>query len=131
MTKAGTNLLIDALLALAMLAYVWTCLVVKLIFPPGTEAAGWTLWGLNYDAWCNVQFVMMAVMLLCVLVHLMLHWKWVCNFVAGRLGRWRGIQIETNEAVNTIYGVVTLIAVFLVLGTLLTIAEFTVRAAPK
>jgi uncharacterized membrane protein len=45
------------------------------------------LWGLGYDQWQTIQFGMVAALALGILIHLMLHWSWVCGVIATRLAR--------------------------------------------
>jgi len=123
MSRNSVNFLLDTVLLLVLLSVLLTTGVVRFVFPPGPQAGDWRVWGYGYDAWSWVQFALQAVMGVAVLVHLVLHWKWVCGFVAFRYGRWRGERISLNEANVTLYGVSVLIAVLAVLGGLLLAAE--------
>jgi len=64
---------------------------------------------------------------LCVLLHLILHWTWICGFVTGRLSRWTGRRLALNESEKTLYGVSTLIVVLTMLGAFVTAADFALR----
>ena len=85
MSRTIVNLVLDILLALILLLVVTSACVVRFVFPPGTAAKGWKLWGLDYDAWANFEFVMLCIILLAVVVHVMLHWNWVCSVIATRV----------------------------------------------
>ncbi len=122
------HFLVDVLLLLALLPLVWTSAVLQLVFPPATTADAWSLWGWGYDSWSNVRFASLCVFLLIVLVHLMLQWNWVCNFLASRISRARGKKIVVAKAVRTLYGVATMIMILTLIGVLLAAAEFTVKA---
>ena len=75
------NFVVDAaLLALAVLL-LFTAAVLRFVFPAPSVAAGWTLWGYGYDAWSNFQFALVAVFGLAILLHVMLHWSWVCGVI--------------------------------------------------
>ena len=63
---------------------------------------------------------------LLVLLHLILHWSWVCSFVASRLSKFTGRQVTVNESSKTIWGVATLIFVLTCIGAVLLVAEFSV-----
>jgi hypothetical protein len=118
------NLLLDAALLLAFMAVCFAAVVVRFVFPPGPAAAGWTLWGLDYDAWGGIQFALLAVLAVGILVHVMFHWSWVCNVIASRLAG-RGARVD--DGLQTIYGVGLLIGLLLAVGTALAVAVLTVR----
>ena len=88
--------------------------------PPG----GWTLWRLDYDAWSGIQFGLLGVLAAGILVHVMLHWSWVCNVIASALaGKGR-----VDEGMQTIYGVGLLIVLLNVVGITVAAAVLTIRA---
>jgi len=118
------NLLLDAALLVVFTALCFAAVVVRFVFPPGPAAAGWTLWGLDYDAWGGVQFALLAMLAGGILVHVMFHWSWVCNVVATRLGG-RGARVD--DGLQTIYGVGLLIGLLVVVGAALGVAVLTVQ----
>jgi hypothetical protein len=118
------NLLLDAALLVGFTCLCFAAVVVRFIFPPGPAAAGWTLWGLDYDAWGGIQFAMLAILALGILVHVMLHWSWVCHVIASRL-MGRGARVD--DGLQTIYGVGLLIGLLLAVGTALAVAVLTVK----
>ena len=128
MNRTTLNFLVDCVLLVVFLALVWVSFVLRFLFPPGTAAAGWTLWGLGYDNWCAAQFNVLAAMLLIVLLHVMLHWSWVCGVVSNRWSRWTGRQQRIDEGLQTIYGVGTLIAIVNLLGFALAAAYLTIQS---
>ena len=105
-------------------ALCFAAVVVRFVFPPGPAAAGWTLWGFDYDAWGGIQFALVAILAGGILVHVMLHWSWVCNVVASRLAG-RGARVD--DGLQTIYGVGLLIGLLLAVGTALAVATLTVK----
>lgn len=118
------NLLLDTALLITFMALYFAAVVVRFVFPPGPAADGWTLWGLDYDAWGGIQFALLAVLALGILVHVMLHWSWVCNVIATRLAG-RGARVD--DGLQTIYGVGLLIGLLLTVGTALAAAVLTVK----
>jgi len=118
------NLLLDAALLVAFTALAFAAVVVRFVFPPGPAAAGWTLWGLDYDAWGGIQFGLVAILAGGILVHVMLHWSWVCNVIASRLAG-RGARVD--EGLQTIYGVGLLIGLLLSVGAALAAAVLTIQ----
>ncbi len=121
------HFVVDVLLALAALVLTWTSAALQFVFPAPTRADGWRLWGLSYDAWSNLRFACLCVFLLIALLHVMLQWNWVCNYIAGRVARFRGEKVVVPKAIRTIYGVATLIMILSVLGVLLAVAEIMVQ----
>jgi hypothetical protein len=101
--------------------------VLKFIFPRASRANGWTLWGMDYDAWSDFQTGLLGTIFLAILFHIMLHWNWVCGVIAVRfLGR----SGKVDEGLQTLYGVGTLIVLLLATTGLLIAAEFTIRPPP-
>lgn len=114
--------IVDVLLLLPFLALVWTSAVVKFVFPPGTRAAGYSLWGMSYDRWCDVRFATLAVFSVIVLIHVLIHWAWICNYLASRISRWKGERVTIDDGLKTIYGVGFLIVLLITLGLALAVA---------
>jgi hypothetical protein len=54
------------------------------------------------DQWATVQFALVAVLALGILLHVMLHWNWVCSVVATRLARDKKAKLD--EGSQTLYG---------------------------
>ncbi len=127
MSRAIINFLLDGFLFLLIVLLMWLTAVLKFIFPVASQAHGWRLWGLDFDAWHRIHTMVFGVFLLAVLLHLILHWTWVCGFVAARVGKWRGRPVSTNEATRTLYGVATLALVLGLLGIALVAAQFSIR----
>jgi hypothetical protein len=116
------------ILLLALLALVWTSLVVQFIFPPPSQAAGWTLWGWTLDRWSTVRFASLCAFLGVTLIHLMLQWDWVCSFVISHTSRLAGRKLVVARAERTLYGVGMLICVMTALGLPYAVAAFAVRS---
>jgi len=127
MSRTIVNLVLDILLALILLLVVTSACVVRFVFPPGTAAKGWKLWGLDYDAWANFEFVMLCIILLAVVVHVMLHWNWVCSVIATRVLQLRGASSRPDEGTQTLYGVGTLILFLSAIGVVLATATLTIH----
>ena len=124
-TWNDVNLVLDAALLVVFMALCFAAVVVRFVFPPGPGAKGWTLWGLDYDAWGGIQFGLVAALALGVLVHVMLHWSWVCNMVASRFVKTR--QGRVDDGLQTIYGVGLLIVLLAAVGGALATAVLTIR----
>lgn len=119
------NLVLDVVLMLLFAAECFAAVIVRHVFPPGPGAAGWKLWGLDYDAWGGIQFGLLAALAGGILLHVMFHWSWVCTMVAGRWsGRPKG---RVDEGMQTIYGVILLITLLLGVGIPVAVAVLTVQ----
>ncbi len=128
MREVNFRFLVDVILFIAFLALLWTQSLTTFIFPSGTEADGWILWGLTYDEWTMVSFGCLVVFTIGVLVHLILQWRWVCNFISTRMvPRKDGERVILPDGIKTLYGVGTLIAVLTTLGMLLAVAEIMIQ----
>ncbi|MEX2185905.1 MAG: DUF4405 domain-containing protein [Pirellulales bacterium] len=125
MSRTVVNFVLDTLLLLVFMGLVWVTATLRFVFPPGPEANGWRLWGLGYADWANVQFGLVAVMLAGVVLHVMLHWTWVCGVVASRFGRDRKGKVD--DGIRTLYGVGLLIAILHIIGIALTAATLMVE----
>lgn len=118
------NFLLDAALMLLFVALCAAAVIVRFVFPPGPAAKGWLLWGLDYDAWGGIQFGLLATLAFGILVHVMLHWSWVCNLLSSRLG---GRKTRVDEGMQTIYGVGLLIVLLNLIGVVVAAAKLTIH----
>ncbi|MFK7820265.1 MAG: DUF4405 domain-containing protein [Planctomycetaceae bacterium] len=124
-SKTMINFWLDAGMLVLFVALGIVAVIVQFVFPPGIAARGWTLWGLSYGSWCSLQFGLLCVMALAVLIHVMLHWTWICGVVSRQLmGR---TQLPDN-GVQTILGVGLLIVLLNVAGVVVAIARFMINA---
>lgn len=121
------NFWLDATILAALMLMGWEAAVLKFLFPAPTLAAGWSLWGLTYDQWNDIQFATLCVFAFGILVHVMLHWNWVCSVLAAQILR---TKERPDEGKQTIYGVATLIVLLHVIGVGVIFALFFVRRPP-
>jgi hypothetical protein len=129
LSKTVINFWLDSLLLVLFLLLIWVALVVRFVFPPGPAAGEWLLWGRDYNQWCDIQFAILSLVAFTVLVHLMLHWSWVCGVIATRFwSHGTGAKKMPDDGTRTIWGVGTLIVVLNVIGIGLAAAAITVRA---
>jgi hypothetical protein len=84
MSKNRLNLVVDTLAYLAMVALASTGLMMAYVLPPGTggrhsgEPAR-TLLGLGRHDWGDLHFYVAIALLVLMLLHVILHWKWITN----------------------------------------------------
>lgn len=107
------NFWLDASLLTILCALGWVSATLQIVFPAPTTADGWTLWSLSYDQWRDIQFVILCLLALGIVVHVMMHWNWVCSVIAAQIVRSRS---RPDDGMQTIYGVATLIVLFHVIA---------------
>jgi hypothetical protein len=97
---------------LVVLAMAATGLLLKFVLPPGSRGGqGLQLWGFTRHEWGDIHFWLSVAMGALFIVHVALHWTWVCTVVA----RWFRIEgASSGQASPTrrsAYGVGFLLAV--------------------
>lgn len=125
MSRSAINFWLDSLLLVAFSVLIWASVVVRFIFPPGLDSKGWLLWGLTFDQWATLQFALVAVLALGILLHVMLHWSWVCGFLAARLARDKKAKID--DGTQTLYGVGLMIVLINILGLAIAAAALSIH----
>lgn len=119
------NLVLDILLLALFAAECFAAVIVRFVFPPGPGAAGWSLWGLDYDAWAGIQFGLLGILAAGILLHVMFHWSWVCTMLASRLSGDRKARVD--DGLQTIWGVGLLILLLVAVGVPVAAAVLTIR----
>jgi hypothetical protein len=71
------NFIIDVGSALVMAAMVASGLIIRFVLPPGSGSRR-QLWGLGRHDWGDVHFWLAAAAGAVVVLHVALHWQWVC-----------------------------------------------------
>lgn len=127
-SRTAINFLLDSVLLVLFLLLAWTNVVLRFVFPRANDVSGWTLWGRSYDDWTAIQFNLFCAFGFAVLLHVMLHWSWICGVIGSRLSRWRGRTARIDDASQTIYGVAFLIGVLNVVGLAIAAAALMIRA---
>jgi hypothetical protein len=113
LSRTIINFWLDCALLITFLLLAFVSAVLQFLFPAGAAADEWTLWGGNVIAWRNFQFVMLCTLALGVLLHLMLHWSWVCGVISKRLLKRAPIRDDGSQ---TLFGVGVLLVVLHILG---------------
>lgn len=128
MSRTTLNFLLDTLLLIVFTILIAVTVVVRFVFPPGTQADRWVLWGHGYDAWVGLLFNLLALFTLGVLVHVMLHWTWVCGVAGSRLTKLKGRPVRIDDAAQTVYGVGLLILLLSSIGTFVAAASLRISS---
>lgn len=129
MQRTLINFWLDATLLVLFLSVLWAAFVARFVFPPPTTAQGWTLWGWTYDDWSQAQFVLTCLLAAAVLVHVMLHWTWVCGVITSRMLRKKeGKRQAWSDGTRTLYGVGLLVVLLNVLGIAFAAAVLTIQS---
>jgi len=126
LSKTVINFWVDVLLLILFAALGGVSAVLQFIFPIGTAADGWTLWGAGYVGWRDLQFGVLCAFGLTVVLHVMLHWDWICVVFAKNVLGQRQTQDDTG--VRTLYGVALLIVILGSWCALLIAALFTIQS---
>lgn len=121
---AVINFWLDATLLLAVLVVVWVSVMLRIVFPPPTQADGWTVWGLDYDQWSLVQFVALCVAAGLAVEHLALHWNWVCSVLTTKILR----RPKLPQSLQTVYGVATFVTALVLAQVLIVAALLSARS---
>ena len=123
-SRTLVNFWLDSLLLLVFALHSIAAVIVQFVFPPGVAAKGWTLWSMNYGQWCSLQFFFLSVLAFGILVHVMLHWSWVCGVIARKLLHQRDLP---DDGIRTVYGVGLLILLLLSGATVVGIAMMSIK----
>ena len=115
------NFWLDLILLILFLIQAWMFSVLNLVFPRGASA-GWKIWGANALDWSEALFVVFCVFSLGILLHVMLHWGWVCGVATTRFLKRKS---RKDDGYQTVVGVAVLILLIhlLVLGILIALVN--------
>ena len=87
MKKVTLNFWVDAVSFVVLLLITWTGFLIHYVLPAGEgRGKNWYLWGLSRHDYGNIHFYLAIAMAVLVLIHLWLHWLWVCSVFNNLLG---------------------------------------------
>ena len=109
------------------LALIFVTVVVRFIFPSVEDAAQWRLWSWTMTEWLDAQFVILCIFSLGILLHLMLHWTWICGVITQRILRGNGKRQNWDDGKRTIFGVGLMIVILNILGGLIAVAALMIQ----
>ncbi len=110
------NFLIDAVTFLVCFAIFWIGLLIHYVLPPGSgRGHALTLWGMDRHDYGNIHFYLALAMVALIIVHIWLHWSWICSVFSNLLG-----APQLKRIRRVLYGIVLLLAIPIVtIGSLL------------
>ncbi len=121
--KRGTlNFAIDATTFLVMLAMIATGLLVRFVLPPGSGERR-TLWEYGRHDWGDVHFLLAVTLGSLALVHVALHWGWVCSLVQSWFPRGGPGVRPSSASRRNLAGAALLVVVAGLVGGFLWMAE--------
>jgi hypothetical protein len=82
---------------------------------------------MRWPWWRDVQFATLCTFGFGILVHVMLHWNWVCSVIATQVLHTRE---RPDEGMQTIYGVATLIVLLHLIAAGVIVALVVIRRPP-
>ena len=129
MTKTILNFWLDVLLLVTFLLLIFVAVVTRFVFPVHQAPAGWHLWGLSFSAWFDFQFAILCAFVAEILLHVTLHWPWVCGVIGQNYVRSKKRELQ-DDGIRTIYGVGFMIVLLNLLGIAIAAAAIMVQAPP-
>lgn len=127
-SRATLNFCLDTGLMALFVSLAIVATIVQFVFPPGTGAKGWALWGMGFNQWSSLQYGLICAFGFASTIHVMLHWSWVCTIVARKLMK----QSETpDDGIQTILGVGLLIGLLLMSALIVGTAMMTIQMPPQ
>jgi hypothetical protein len=118
MRRTNLNFLVDLLLLLACSGLLLTGLLMRCILPPGTGmrhaaehggGGGLSLYGLGRHDYGDVHFWLAVVAVGLFILHVALHWNWVCTVIKGWFVSKESAAQSMNHGLRNTIGVVFLI----------------------
>jgi hypothetical protein len=129
LTRTDVNFVLDTLLLLLFVALCICSVILEFVFPAGTQADGWLLWNSSFNEWSRFRFFILASMAAAVVLHVMLHWSWVCGVLSSRLrSKLNQKSSAHDEPSRTLWGVGLLIVIVNLIGAIIAAATVSIQA---
>lgn len=129
MRRNMLNFLVDAVTLLTIFAMVATGLVIRFVLLPGTGGRhggrGLVLWGMGRHDWGDLHFWVSVALGVLLVIHVALHWSWVCMTVRRSLGGKDAGQLTAVR--RNAYGIGFLVALLALFGGFTWYADSTVQ----
>lgn len=122
MARSTLNFVVDAVTFIVMLAMIATGLLIRFVLPPGSGERR-SLWDYTRHDWGDVHFWLAVALGGLVLIHLALHWSWVCSLVSRWCASAEARALPKSALRRNLVGVVLVLAVTGLIGGFLWVAE--------
>jgi len=81
MKRNTANFILNLLAFFVLWAMVLTGYLIKFVLPPRMGYRGLSLAGWDRHQWGELHFILSLIFLILMILHLILHWKWICGTV--------------------------------------------------
>jgi len=126
------NFIIDIVTLLVMISVAMTGLLLRFVLPPGSRGgAGRTLWSWGRHDFGDLHFYLVLGLLALLIVHLALHWTWVCSTVQRWFARAGTTVGHRTRWVRPAFGVLTLTAIVTCFAVFFLMALNSVSIGPE
>ena len=97
MKRTTFNFIVDFLSFISLLGLIFTGMVIGFILPPGTGGRGQLLhdgrgredikelWAMTRHEWGDIHFYLAVLFVSLMIVHIVLHWKWIKHYFKSLL----------------------------------------------
>lgn len=99
--KPTQNFIIDIASLVAMTLIAATGLLIRYTLPPG-QGHGRTVLGLTRHEWGGIHFWIAVLLLALLVIHLVLHWKWIVTMIRGKVADTAPRRVRIGVAVAAI-----------------------------
>jgi len=134
MRKTTLNFIVDLAAWVAMILLAATGLIVRYALPAGSGGRGGgsqlALWGLGRHDWGAVHFWMSVALGGLVVLHIVLHWSWVCTTTRRHLPSFAQWSSSTSKTLQNLYGIGLLCAATLLTFAFVWFSQASVVAQP-
>jgi hypothetical protein len=123
-SRSVVNFWLDFALMLVFAALSFESAVLQFLFPAGPTGFDWLICGRTLTGWRNLQFGTLCLLGAGIVLHVMLHWSWVCGLIRTR---WLRLRARDDTGADTLWGVILLVALLHVIAAGLLLAWMTRR----
>lgn len=92
MKRTHLNFVIDVVAFAGFVFLTTTGVLLHYLLPPGSGHFS-TLWGLDRHRWGTLHFWISVAFFGVLALHLLLHWRWLVNLIAGRAPEGSGLRL--------------------------------------
>lgn len=111
MRKNTLNFIVDAVATVAMLVLIASGFLLYLVLVPGSHGGrGLQFWGMSRHEWGDIHFWSSIALIALVLLHVILHWDWVCLTVYRWISPEGFREKRLTPLKQTLIGIVFLLA---------------------